>query len=52
MSERPSLLVEFVDFLRNNLLWWLLPLVIVLAVLALVAWAARSTGSPFVYTLF
>lgn len=53
-SREPALsfLGEFWLFLRENKKWWIAPIVLGLAFLALVA-ALSSTGlAPFIYTLF
>lgn len=51
-SKEPSLLVEFLDFLRENKKWWLLPLLIVLGLFGLLTALASSGAAPFIYTLF
>ena len=48
------LLLLFKDlfvFARHNKIWWIVPLVIVLLVLALVMVAGQAIA-PFIYTLF
>jgi hypothetical protein len=45
--------VEFIRFLAQNKRWWLLPMVITLALLgALVFFTQSSAVVPFIYTLF
>lgn len=45
------LIREFVDFARHHKVWWMVPLVVVLAlVVGLVA--AGQVSAPFIYTLF
>lgn len=51
-TAAPSLLVEFVDFLREYGAWWLTPLVIVLLLLAGAAYLGSSAAAPFIYPLF
>jgi hypothetical protein len=49
---RPSLWREAWGFLSENKKWWLLPIVVVLAVLGvLVIWGGGGLA-PFIYTLF
>ncbi len=48
----PGFLREFVDFLKHNRKWWLLPILIVLGALALFAAFAGSPAAPFIYPLF
>lgn len=45
-------LKEFWEFVRTQKKWWLLPTVIILALLALIIVFAGPTISSFVYTLF
>ena len=46
-----KLLREFIDFARENKAYWIVPLLLVLALAALVVISAQSSA-PFVYTLF
>jgi hypothetical protein len=51
-QEKPLGIVrEFLQFLRENKKWWLLPIVAVLALCSLLAIAA-ATIAPAIYTLF
>lgn len=44
---------EFLEFLKENKKWWLLPIVLVLMVLgALIILTQGSVVAPFIYTLF
>ena len=46
-----TLFREFVDFARHHRVWWIVPLVLVLAlVVGLVA--VGQVSAPFIYTLF
>ena len=50
---RASLLKEFWDFLRVRKKWWLLPIIVMLALLALLVFLTSNPAtSPFIYTLF
>jgi drug/metabolite transporter superfamily protein YnfA len=50
---RPSLLREMWAFLRVRKKWWLLPIVLVLAVFGLLlTFAQTSALAPFIYTIF
>jgi len=50
---RPSLLREMWAFLRVRKKWWLLPIVLVLAVFVLLlTFAQTSALAPFIYTIF
>ena len=50
--ERPSLVREFVIFLRDNKKWWLLPIVIVISLMALLIFISGGPAAPFIYTLW
>jgi len=47
----PGLIREFLEFLRDNKKWWLIPILIVLALLGLATFL-HSTAAPFIYPLF
>jgi hypothetical protein len=44
---------EYVEFLRENRNWWLVPIVVLLLLLGLVIVLTQGTAlAPFIYTLF
>ena len=43
---------EIVEFLWLNKSWWLMPIVLALALLGVMIVMAGSAGAPFIYTLF
>lgn len=48
-ERQPSLVAEFVYFLKHSKKWWLLPILLVLAAIGLMA-AFHATGvAPFIY---
>jgi len=47
----PSLLAEFVDFLRHNKKWWLLPILLVLLLFGVLIFLSGTGEAPFIYTL-
>ena len=47
-----SVLVQLLQFAVSNKKWWLLPFVIVVAVLSTFVVLAGSGAAPLVYTLF
>lgn len=50
---RFSLFREFLDYARTRKRWWLLPLVLLLAVLSFVVVLAEGSAlAPFIYTIF
>jgi len=51
-QRSPSLLKEFLAFLRNNKKWWLLPIVIVGIILGFLLFLGSTGVAPFIYTLF
>jgi len=51
LSYAGRLLKEFVLFARQNKVYWIIPLVLILALLIFLIVAGQSTA-PFIYTLF
>ena len=52
-SERINILTEFVRFLWERKLWWMIPMVVVLVLFGmLLVFAQGSAIAPFIYTLF
>ncbi|MBX3394041.1 MAG: hypothetical protein KF841_01605 [Phycisphaerae bacterium] len=53
-SGRTGIVAEFIDFLKHNKKWWLLPiLIIIVSLIGLVALAVIApAASPFIYTIF
>ena len=52
MSDRPSIFKEFWLFLRENKKYWLLPILIVVALLGALIFMSSTPVAPFIYTLF
>jgi drug/metabolite transporter superfamily protein YnfA len=53
LSETPSgFLREFWEFLGQNKKWWILPIAVVLALLALLTLLSSTAAAPFIYTIF
>jgi hypothetical protein len=51
-APQPGLVAEFIDFLKHNKKWWLLPILIVIGLVgALAAFSATGAG-PFIYTFW
>lgn len=46
-----SLAADFVDFIKHNKKWWLVPLLLSLAVVGLLATVGGSALGPFVYPM-
>jgi hypothetical protein len=51
-EKRGSIISELIFFLKDNKKWWLLPILLVLAVLAMLTFFAGSGAAPFIYTMF
>ncbi len=51
-EAQPGIVTEFIDFLKHNKKWWLLPILLVVGLVSLLAITATSGAAPFIYTLF
>jgi hypothetical protein len=51
-QQRPSLVAEFVGFLQENKKWWLLPILVMFALMGALIVLGGSGAAPFIYTLF
>jgi len=51
-QKRGNILREFLDFLRHNKKWWLLPIILILLLLGLVVMLSGTAIAPFLYPLF
>ncbi|WP_435010667.1 DUF5989 family protein [Tundrisphaera lichenicola] len=51
-QSQPSIVAEFFAFLRENKKWWLLPILLLIAVLGLLIALASTGAAPFIYTMF
>ncbi|MFO0974061.1 MAG: DUF5989 family protein [Phycisphaerae bacterium] len=51
-ESRTGLVAEFADFLRHNKKWWLLPILVVMAGVAVLVILGSTGAAPFIYTLF
>ena len=53
LSSKASIISEFLQFLWERKLWWIIPMVLVfLAIGLLLVFAQGSPLAPFIYTLF
>ena len=50
-QDQPGLAAEFFAFLRENKKWWLLPILLLIALFGLFA-LANPAYMPFIYTMF
>lgn len=51
-QPRSSLAGEFVTFMAKNKKWWLLPIILLLALLAFLVIFGGTGAAPFIYTIF
>jgi hypothetical protein len=51
-SETPGIVSEFLGFLKESTKWWLLPVLIIIAVIGVLIALAQTGAAPFIYTLF
>jgi hypothetical protein len=51
-APAPGLLAEFVDFLKYNKKWWLIPILVVLGLLGVLVMLGGTAAAPFIYPLF
>ena len=50
--ESGGLLREYVDFLKHNKKWWLIPIIVALLLVGVLIILGSTTAAPFIYTLF
>ena len=51
-GPRVGLARELWDFLKHNKKWWLIPILVALAIVALLAVLGGTGLAPFIYTVF
>ena len=49
-QPRSSLLNEFASFLRHNMLWWLVPMLLVLLLFVVLIAISGTSTTPFIYS--
>ena len=53
MSNNEHLIVELMDYLKQNKAWWLAPIIILLILVGiLIIFGQSTTISPFIYAFF
>ena len=50
--KRVGLVEEFVEFLMDNKKWWMIPIVVMFALLGVLFMFSGTAAAPFIYTLF
>lgn len=51
-GKQDSIIKEFIDFVFENKKWWMIPILLVLALVGLLAVLGSTGAAPFIYTLF
>lgn len=51
-EQSTNIVSELLQFLKHNKKWWLLPILIVLALVGLLVVLGGTAAAPFIYTLF
>lgn len=51
-DSQQSFLAEFVEFLKYNKKWWLLPILLVMLLMFSLMILTASPAAPFIYALF
>lgn len=51
-EQQLSLVREFWVFILENKAWWMIPILLVLAVVGLLLVLASTGAAPFIYTIF
>lgn len=51
-KENKSILGEFIDYLKANKKWWLLPIITTLVLIGVLLLLSTTAAAPFIYTLF
>lgn len=52
MDSNGGLVSEFIDFLKHNKKFWLIPILLILFLLGLLIVLGGTSAAPFIYTLF
>lgn len=51
-NDNTGFVAELWAFLKQNKKWWLIPIVVVLALFGVLVLLSGSAAAPFIYTLF
>ena len=51
-QKQVGIVSEFIDFLKQNKKFWLLPLIIIMLLLSALLFLSSTAAAPFIYTLF
>ena len=48
-EEQPTLFAEFMMFIAENKIWWMIPIIVVLGVVGFLAYLTTTGAGPFLY---
>ena len=51
-EEQMGIIAEFVEFIKENKKYWLIPLLVILLFMGLLLLGSSSIFGPYIYTLF
>ena len=51
-EKQLGLATEFLMFIKENKIWWMLPIILVLGIVGALAFLTTTGAAPFIYTLF
>ncbi|MDB4680117.1 MAG: DUF5989 family protein [Planctomycetaceae bacterium] len=51
-DKQLGLATEFLMFIKENKIWWMLPIILVLGMVGILAFLTTTGAAPFIYTLF
>jgi len=51
-KKNSSIIGDFVDYLKANKKWWLLPIITTLVLIGVLLLLSTTAAAPFIYTLF
>ena len=53
MQKNKNILIETLEFIKQNKAWWFIPIIIMLFLIGFLIMVGQSSGgSPFIYVLF
>lgn len=51
-AGRTGVVTEFIDFLKHNKKWWLVPIILAMAGIGIIIALGSGGAAPFIYPLF
>ena len=51
-SSRTGIVAEFVDFLKHNKKWWMIPILLAIVAIGVLIALGTTGAAPFIYPLF